>query len=58
MKTCWTPVLKGAPAENKIYNITYESVDGRRRSDSAYYNTGKRPGIGMRMKKRKLNEKL
>ena len=42
MKTCWTPVLKGAPAENKIYNITYESVDGRRRSDSAYYNTGKK----------------
>ena len=42
MRNCWNPVSKGVPAENRIYNITYESVGGQRHSDSAYYNIKKR----------------
>lgn len=53
MRNCWNPVSKGVPVENRIYNITYESVGGQRHSDSAYYNIKKKPGIGMRMKKMK-----
>ncbi|MFQ7801558.1 MAG: hypothetical protein ACLRHW_18995 [Coprobacillus cateniformis] len=35
----WISVSKEVPSESKIYNITYKSTSGRRRSDSAFYNS-------------------
>lgn len=49
----WISVSKEVPSESKIYNITYKSTSGRRRSDSAFYNSQKRSGTGMKRKKKK-----
>ena len=38
----WISVSKEVPSESKIYNITYKSTSGRRRSDSAFYNSQKK----------------
>ena len=38
----WILMSKEVPSESKIYNITYKSTSGRRRSDSAFYNSQKK----------------
>ena len=49
----WILMSKEVPSESKIYNITYKSTSGRRRSDSAFTILRERSGTGMKRKKKK-----